>query len=137
MQQINAEDWDVYGRTLWGEARGEPFSGQVAVAWVIKNRLNTGRWGNTFDQVCMFPKQFSCWNEGDPNRGKAMTVNANDPTFLRAKGITALVAWGDLPDPTQGATHYFTRFIPEPSWAKDMVTTNVIANHRFLREANQ
>jgi len=135
VNNVSAEDWDVLSRTIWGEARGELFLGQVAVAHVIKNRLLTGRWGASFDQVCRWPAQFSCWNDGDPNKFKAMTVQLSDSAFLRAKGIASLVVSGDLPDPTKGATHYFATSIPEPGWAKDMVTTVVLGNHRFLREA--
>lgn len=136
MTHLDDENWDVMSRTVWAEARGEPFTGQVAVAHVLKNRLQSGRWGSSFDQVCMWPAQFSCWNVGDPNRNKALTVSVSDATYLRAKGIAALVAWGDLPDPVGGAMYYFATSIPTPSWAKDMVTTAVIGKHRFLREVN-
>ena len=37
------KDRDILGRTLWGEARGEGFAGQVAVACVIRNRVNEAR----------------------------------------------------------------------------------------------
>ncbi|MGH3756111.1 MAG: cell wall hydrolase, partial [Pseudonocardiaceae bacterium] len=65
----DVKDWEVMGRTLYGEARGEPFDGLVAVAWVIRNRAESPRWwGRDVKGVCLHPLQFSCWNETDPNR---------------------------------------------------------------------
>ena len=48
--------------TVWGEARGEPFEGKVAVAWVIINRSRKpGWWGEDIRSVCSARWQFSCW----------------------------------------------------------------------------
>ncbi len=59
---------DVVALTLYGEVRGEPLEGQLAVASVLLNRKADGRWGQTFTSVCRAPWQFSCWNPTDPNR---------------------------------------------------------------------
>lgn len=62
--------WD-FAKTIWAEARGEPLEGQIAVANVILNRARQGGWwGDDVVKVCRKPKQFSCWNNGDPNRAK-------------------------------------------------------------------
>lgn len=54
-------------RTLWGEARGEPIEGQVAVAWVIRNRADGARFAGQLlgregavAHVCLTLWQFSC-----------------------------------------------------------------------------
>ena len=45
--QPNLTDTEVFAKTLWGEARGEGIIGMLAVACVIKNRINRpGWWGN-------------------------------------------------------------------------------------------
>ena len=67
IQQVH----DVVARTLWGEARGEGVAGQIAVAWVIRNRVHDANprswWGEGYIGVCHKSWQFSCWNPGDPN----------------------------------------------------------------------
>uniref|UniRef100_A0A336MH48 CSON001617 protein n=1 Tax=Culicoides sonorensis TaxID=179676 RepID=A0A336MH48_CULSO len=55
---------DVFAKTVYAEARGEPEEGQRWVAWVIKNRADMKRdyWGYTIKEVCLKPGQFECWN---------------------------------------------------------------------------
>lgn len=65
---LTAGDIDILARTIYGEARGEPWEGKIAVAWVVRNRAERGGWwGDTIREVCLKPWQFSCWNETDPN----------------------------------------------------------------------
>lgn len=134
-------DWEIAGRTLLGEARGEPFEGQIAVAWVIRNRAEKPSWwGGTVSEVCLKPSQFSCWLDGDPNKSVIEAVTPQLATFRRALGIAALVLSGDLPDPVDGATHYFTSIRPNidtswpPVWARSLKQTARIGAHVFLRE---
>lgn len=117
----NDHDVRMLARTLWGEARGEPTEGQVAVAWVIRNRAERGRFaGRLFGQegavafVCLAPWQFSCWNEGDPNRTKLLVL-AEDQ-FVDQLAIASNVLDGLVADPTNGADHYHT--IEPPAWAQ-------------------
>jgi N-acetylmuramoyl-L-alanine amidase len=125
---------EIHARTIWGEARGEPFRGKLAVAWVIRNRVQRPqRFGEGYEGVCLRPKQFSCWNEGDPNRELIERASLFDPELSRALGIAALVQSGDLDDPTGGADHYH-HIAVTPSWAERMQPTAVIGCHCFLRE---
>lgn len=135
-------DLDVFARTIFGEARGEAFYGQVAVAWVIMNRYlrNTTRWGRSIADVCLKPWQFSCWNKNDPNYARILAVGFDDPAYQRAFGISCLVLRGDLLDPTGGADHYHTVGTPAgakvwpPTWAKEMTLTARVGRHQFLKE---
>lgn len=111
-------------RTLWGEARGEPLDGQIAVAWVIRNRAGRHRFAGSLlgqegavAQICRAPWQFSCWNEGDPNRA-GLLLFGDDATLVvfRLVGVASKVLDGLIPDPTNGADHYHT--IDPPSWAR-------------------
>lgn len=113
-------DIDTLAKTLWGEARGEPDQGKVAVAWVIRNRASRPRFAGPLlgkegaaAQVCRAPYQFSCWNEDDPNRPYLMTLDPSHYTLERT--IAEGVLTGTLSDPTQGADHYHT--IAAPGWA--------------------
>lgn len=44
---------------LYHEARGEPFAGQIYVGFVIKNRVASSRFSDTFCEVIKEPWQFS------------------------------------------------------------------------------
>jgi len=61
-------DAQVIAMTLWGEARGEPRAGKIAVASVILERVEHRKWdGQTIKEVCFWPCQFSCYLDTDPN----------------------------------------------------------------------
>ena len=125
---------DVVARTLYGEARNVDLMGLVAVAWVIRTRVAIGGWwGDTLTGVCRKPKQFSCWNEGDPNRTKVVGARLGDPSFHRCCAVATLVLLGEYEDPTHRATHYYNPDVVTPGWAEAMETTVVIGRHQFLK----
>ncbi|MEM6902049.1 MAG: cell wall hydrolase [Pseudomonadota bacterium] len=135
---------DVLARTIWGEARGEGTAGMNAVAAVVINRVQVaeaagGRywWGADVVSVCKRPWQFSCWNEGDPNRTQIASVDATDPYFATALRIARRAIHRLIPDPTigdgeKGATHYHHRGIM-PSWAIGQRAQASIGQHLFYR----
>lgn len=124
---------DTLARTLWGEARGEGATGMQAVANVIQNRVKQGGWwGASFIDVCTKKAQFSCWNEGDPNREKCLAVTKADRDFVTAYSIaTKAVSW-KLDDITNGANHYHTAGVL-PSWADASKKTVRIGKHIFYQ----
>ena len=86
--RISDSDLMIMAKTIWGEARGESYSGQVAVAWVIRNRAERGGWwGNTIREVCLKDQQFSCWNHNDCNRAQIDSLSPNDPQLSNMKSI--------------------------------------------------
>ena len=128
---------DTLARTLWGEARGEIREGRVAIAWVVTNRVAGNSWyGKTVEQVCRFPKQFSCWNDGDSNLPKLHAVMATDPVFRECLDIAAAAVNGSLvgPDPTGGSTHYHAPMNPVPKWARGHAAVTIIGNHLFYND---
>lgn len=125
-------DLQVAARTLWAEARGEPEAGQRAVAHVIVNRLRSHRWGPTLASVCVWDRQFSSWNNTDPNRTMLVSLSENDPAVVTfGRYIEEALSRVD-PDPTQGAMNYYAITIAEPAWAAGKPFTQ-IGNHRFVR----
>lgn len=61
----------IMALTLWAETRGEPIAGKVAVGTVIMNRVEHRSWdGKTVKEVCLWPKQFSCFNPNDVQRAQ-------------------------------------------------------------------
>lgn len=128
-------DIDVLTRTLYGEARGESDEGRIAVAWVVKNRAaRPSWWGRDIAGVCTAPYQFSCWNKNDPNREKLISLSPADPLYQDLSNIASKVVYGEIPDPTNGATHYKVRGT-KASW--DHATAGMvpvsIGHHDFYR----
>lgn len=130
---MNAIELDLLARTVYGEARGESFVGKLAVACVIVNRAMHPRWwGNDLMDVCLKPKQFSCWNDGDPNRAKCHAATTDDPVFIDCL-VASRAAMGQLlPDPTKGSDHYHTRDV-WPAWASGHECIATIGTHLFYR----
>ena len=135
----------IMALTIWGEARGEGFQGRCAVGHVILNRVRKGGWwGNTVEEVCLKPWQFSCWNKGDPNREAMEKLPVSDPLYLQCLGISIMLMSGlengfrssDFkPDFPKNIYHYCTHGAAKrnpPSWAKDRMHDFSIGGHRFF-----
>jgi N-acetylmuramoyl-L-alanine amidase len=127
---------DTLARTVWGESRGEPEEGQVAVSAVVANRARAqqGRWGLTVEAVCLKAQQFSCWNPQDANYQRINNVGPDDATFASCLTLARQTLQGQIADPTQGATFYANLSTAAPSWASSMVRTTQIGHHTFFRE---
>ena len=129
----------VLAQTIWGEARGEGKEGMEAVASVIINRADyppKGQlwWGHTVEEVCQKPYQFECWNEGNPNRALLLAVTEKDPEFLMALEIARKAVARQLPDRTNGATHFYAyQKIPPPDWTKCRTASAAIGGHAFYK----
>lgn len=132
-------DIDILARTLWGEARGESQAGMEACAWTIRNRVFDGKnnswWGEGYAGVCQKPWQFSCWNANDPNspylRG-AKPIPAGE--YKKAHAVAMAVVKGSVPDPTNGATHYYATTMPKPpAWAAKAKQTLKLGHHVFFK----
>jgi N-acetylmuramoyl-L-alanine amidase len=129
-------DVDTLARTIWGEARGEPVSGMEAVASVVLNRLRRNRprrFGRTVADVCTMPAQFSCWNEGDPNRAKLLRVDERDEKFREYLRIARAAVAGTLADSTGGADHYHVAGI-EVGWAARRRPCCTVGKHLFFND---
>jgi spore germination cell wall hydrolase CwlJ-like protein len=137
---VTENDRDVLARTLWGEARGESLAGQIAVAWAIRNRVNDGKdkswWGEGYAGVCQKPYQFSCWNRNDPNFAYLSGVKPIPFRELAQARIAAdQVIDGKVPDPTDGATHYYALSMPKPpAWVKGATLTLILGQHKFYKD---
>lgn len=78
IEKLNNKDPDdselmYLARTIYGEARGQNYASKVSVAWIIRNRLETERWGKTYRSVVTARLQFTCWSQSiDPHGYKAI-----------------------------------------------------------------
>lgn len=130
MAQISGATRDRLIRTIYGEAGGEDKIGREAVMHVIQNRLLSGRYGKTIDDV-LKPSQF----EGM----KSANYRALDPNSEDYKSIGQMVddvLAGKRQDMTGGATHFYSpvaqAFLGRqpPSWGAGQ-PTYVHGTHRF------
>lgn len=129
--------------TVWGEARGEPIKGQIAVAQVIKNRSIKKK--RSIKDIVLEPKQFSCWNKRDPNYDECLKIVSewkdewwdlkNVPNKFLLKTIVACKSSLDVVD---GATHYVTLDYYNKNrnrgWISKMKVVGIIGNHIFMKE---
>lgn len=136
-------DTDYAVLTVFGEAAGEPIEGKIAVACIIRNRLHSGRWGTSYESVCLAPSQFSCWASvgGDANYKRLMKLKAqmdggfpiNDPVFAETRWVVEGVVHGIVRDRVHQATHYFATSMPEiPKWARGQVPVDRIGGQVFF-----
>ena len=134
---MNSFDLFVYALCVWREARNS-HEGMVAVAWVIKNRLLTGKWGATIADVVEDKLQFSSMTAlGDPGTviwPNTFTSKADMTAWKDALQICQQVATaGQAEDITNGSTYYFAESIPKPSWADAMTLVATIGGQQFYR----
>ena len=132
---VRPGDADIATATLWGEARGEPYAGKVAVAHVLINRwiTTTGQWGkdDTLASVCLRDRQFSCWNRDDPNFYPITHVGDGDFDFCHcSQALREALTTPREHDPTGGARHYHTGSV-HPKWAMGRKPSLRVGRHVF------
>lgn len=133
-QLVLAYSQEFATATIAMEASGEGAQGELAVAFVLLNRMKTGRWGSNLASVVLAPKQFSCWNSDDPNRKRLATMKTDDPVLLAASAALNVAITGAKPDPTSGATHYYSvEMSVTPGWAGSGNFVVQIGKHRFYK----
>lgn len=131
-------DLDICTRTLYGEARGEyAQNGPIAlitVANVIMNRFKRGgKYGKTLTEVCLKPRQFSCWNSHDPNRPLIQQeVLEKEPLFKLCRTVAHKTIKGIWPDLTRDSDHYHA-LTSKPSWAKAEKVMLRVGHHIFYK----
>jgi len=112
---------ELLARTVHGEARGESFEGQVAVAAVILNRLKSYDFPNTVLEVVYQPRAFTAVDDGQINMHP-------DLSAYEAVG-EALRGW----DPSDGALYYFNPDISTSRWIWSRTPIKRIGNHVFAK----
>jgi len=127
---------DLVTRTLACEAPHEPVEGLIAVAWVIRTRVEQK--GLTYEQVITEPYQFSCFNSWVPEHLKRLRDVPEEilsPShYATLKWIAQGVVSGELSNPFPGATHYYSHcLIPAPFWATQSRYAGTIGCHKFYK----
>lgn len=118
-------------RTIYGEARGEQPDGREAVGHVVMNRVK--KQGKSVRDVCLAKRQFSCWNENDPNSSviRALMPGANN-IFNECLATADRVIKGEVGDNTGNATHYYATSISAPNWTQPPARKTVQIGHHIF-----
>lgn len=113
----------LIARAINGEARGEPYEGQVAVGAVILNRVKSSSFPNTIAGVIYESGAFTAVSDGQIN-----VPIKEDSTVVKA-AQDALNGW----DPTGGAIYYFNPNTATNSWIWSRPLIKTIGKHRFCK----
>lgn len=117
----NSSNLNLISRFVYAEARGEPYSGQVAVAAVILNRLKSSKFPNTVSGVVYQQGAFTCVSDGQ--------INLSPDATAKKAAQDAINGW----DPTYGAVYYFNPKTATNKWIWSRPMTVTIGNHRFCK----
>ena len=118
-----SSDTQLLARAVNGEARGEPYEGQVAVAAVILNRVKHSSFPNTISGVIYQPGAFTAVSDGQIN-----VPIATDSTVYKACR-DAINGW----DPSYGAIYYFNPDTATNAWIWSRPHIITIGKHRFCK----
>lgn len=117
----NSTNLSLLAKLIYGEARGEPYTGQVAVGAVVLNRVKSSSFPNTVAGVIYQNGAFDVVKDGQIN----LTPNAT----AKKAAQDALNGW----DPSYGAIYYFNPSTATNKWIWSRPTTVTIGNHRFCK----
>ena len=113
------ESVDLLARVISAEARGEPYSGQVAVGAVILNRVEHPSFPNTIAGVVYQPGAFTGMVDGQIDQPVAQSAVRAAQEALNGA------------DPSGGAIYYFNPNTATSAWIWSRPLIKVIGNHRF------
>lgn len=119
----NTSDAQLMARAINGEARGEPYEGQVAVGAVILNRVKSPDFPNTIAGVIYQSSAFTAVADGQIN----VPIAENSTVYKAAND--AINGW----DPTGGAIYYFNPDTATNSWIWSRTHIKTIGKHRFCK----
>ncbi|REK77080.1 spore cortex-lytic enzyme [Paenibacillus paeoniae] len=116
---VNKHELDLMARVIYGESRGEPYVGQVAVGAVVMNRLASTSFPNTVKGVIEQPRAFTAVDDGQ------YYLVPNKQAYLAA--LDAVRGY----DPTNGALYYFNPDTATSAWIWTRTQTDKIGRHIF------
>lgn len=114
-------DVQLLARAINGEARGEPYEGQVAVGAVILNRVKSSSFPNTVAGVIYQPGAFTAVADGQIN------VPIDPKSSVVKAAQDALNGW----DPTHGCLYYWNPATATSKWIWSRKIIVKIGKHNF------
>ena len=116
---ISDSDVEIIARAIYGEGRGEPYEGQVAIGAVILNRVEDDDFPDTVSGVVYQKGAFDAVRDGQINL-------TPDETAYQA-ALDAINGW----DPTGGALYYWNPATATSPWIWSVPITRRIGRHVF------
>ena len=114
-------DIQLMARAINGEARGEPYEGQVAVGAVILNRVKSSKFPNTISGVIYESGAFTAVTDGQIN----VPIKEESTVYKAARD--AMNGW----DPTGGAIYYYNPDTATNKWIWSRPVIKTIGKHKF------
>lgn len=118
---FSKSDLDLMANAVYGESRGEPYIGQVAVAAVILNRVDSASFPNTVSGVIFQPGAFTAVADGQI----WLTPNETAKKAVR-DAINGM-------DPTGGCEYYFNPETATSKWIWTRPQVKTIGKHIFCK----
>lgn len=115
----SSSDYQLLARLISAEARGESYTGQVAVGAVVLNRVEHPSFPNSISGVIYQKNAFSCIDDGQFNKPVA------DSAYSAARDALNGM------DPSGGAIYYFNPSTATSKWIWSRPLIKVIGKHRF------
>lgn len=119
----STSDIQIIARAINGEARGEPYEGQVAVGAIILNRVKDSKFPNTIAGVIYQSGAFTAVADGQINH----PIAENSTVYKAARD--AMNGW----DPTGGCIYYFNPATATNKWIWSRPVVKTIGKHRFCK----
>ena len=116
-------DIQLMARAINGEARGEPYEGQVAVGAAILNRVKDSKFPNSISGVIYQPGAFTAVSDGQINQP------IKEGTTVYKAAQDAKNGW----DPTGGCIYYFNPQTATNKWIWSRPHVKTIGKHRFCK----
>lgn len=117
----NSNNLNLLARVIYGEARGEPYTGQVAVGAVCLNRVRSSSFPNSLSGVVYQSGAFDAVRDGQ--------INLTPDSTAKKAAQDALNGW----DPSYGAIYYFNPSTATNKWIWSRPMTITIGRHRFCK----
>lgn len=117
----NSSDVMLLARCIYGEARGEPYAGMVAIGGVILNRVDDPRFPKSISGVIYQPGAFTAVSDGQIN------LTPSDQAIRAAKD--AMAGW----DPSCGAVYYYNPATATNQWIRSRPIVTTIGKHVFCK----
>ena len=117
----NSSNANLLARLIYGEARGEPYTGQVAVGAVVMNRVKNSSFPNTVSGVIYQSGAFDAVRDGQ--------INLTPDSTAKKAAQDAINGW----DPSYGAIYYFNPSTATNKWIWSRPMTVTIGRHRFCK----
>ena len=117
----STSDLQLIARAINGEARGEPYTGQVAVASVVLNRVRNSNFPNSIAGVIYQKGAFNVVDDGQ--------INLSPNSTAKKAAQDALNGW----DPSYGSIYYFNPATATNKWIWSRPLVKKIGKHRFCK----